>query len=307
MREEEEYFTAAVVTGDTWCDLAMSSAKHAFTCDFSASKSCDDLPPSVADDVQVLAKLVHVGGKTVWCNVDPVPLRTYLDLLPRVESVERPGPAPRRASGGDGDPQESLVRQYPWLQDYWDTSQATTPQDSSDDVGDHVEIDDACVEHAFEELERRRAEWAEAPEERFEDFGVRLLGGEWTARERGVACDAFQAYARGALATAFCAGRGLAKTSRFEIALSVRPMQPSLREAGHIRCSGTTHATSRAAESTMCSQPQSWPCIASQQSLCAWRLLCMTQPRRGGGWLRYGPFSPCKCNTYECSVLMWAC
>jgi hypothetical protein len=219
MREEEEYFTAAVVTGDTWCDLAMSSAKHAFTCDFSASKSCDDLPPSVADDVQVLAKLVHVGGKTVWCNVDPVPLRTYLDLLPRVESVERPGPAPRRASGGDGDPQESLVRQYPWLQDYWDTSQATTPQDSSDDVGDHVEIDDACVEHAFEELERRRAEWAEAPEERFEDFGVRLLGGEWTARERGVACDAFQAYARGALATAFCAGRGLAKTARFEIAL----------------------------------------------------------------------------------------
>ena len=80
-------------------------------------------------------------------------------------------------------------------------------------------LDEDEVEQAMKHLDEVRVELAaHAPIVSDGDFKTNVLGGMWLLAERGVACDAIQGAARGALAIGFCARRRVQKTIRLELA-----------------------------------------------------------------------------------------
>ena len=80
-------------------------------------------------------------------------------------------------------------------------------------------LDEDAVEQAMKELDEVRAGLAaHEPRESEADFKTSVLGGQWLLAERGLACDAIQGSARGALANGFCARRAVQKSIRFDLA-----------------------------------------------------------------------------------------
>ena len=80
-------------------------------------------------------------------------------------------------------------------------------------------LDEDEVEQAMKHLDEVRVELAaHAPIVSDGGFKTNVLGGMWLLAERGVACDAIQGAARGALAIGFCARRRVQKTIRLELA-----------------------------------------------------------------------------------------
>ena len=180
--------------------------------------------------VHVLRYLQHASGWLLETMAHELPLVDFLDMLPtptpQRESNAAAASGPR--SGGNHD---ALLLRYPWLQDFGRldkkgglgegaSSSAKGPgpdgEASHQDGGD---LDDDELAAVFSEVDRYRAELSitAASADATDDFAVVVLGGAWTAANRGLAADAVQGLARGADAAAFCAARGMQKSSRYEI------------------------------------------------------------------------------------------
>ena len=78
---------------------------------------------------------------------------------------------------------------------------------------------DEALEEIFSALMQKREETLMVEVADPSLFKVALLGGAWTSRHRGVACDAFQGSARGEAAKAWCGQYHLNKSSRYEISM----------------------------------------------------------------------------------------
>ena len=66
-------------------------------------------------------------------------------------------------------------------------------------------------------LYKKREEWDSAPLKKSSDFKITLLGGSWTAKNKGVLYDAWKAEAKAGLASDFCMEFGLPKSATFTI------------------------------------------------------------------------------------------
>lgn len=195
------------VTADNWQRLAREFVRHSFEVEFMENISVHAWPPLDLDSVSVIPSLEHVGGRVAQSAGRSVPLREFLSHLPVLEgrSVAAADRAKRsRPSAHKKSHKEGLIEQYPWLQDLWKEGDAKHRDDSPPrkaEVSSHLGADDKepltdeMIETVFAEVQRRRDEivaegrgYAGA-----DDFAVTVLGGAWTARERGVAVDAVRA------------------------------------------------------------------------------------------------------------------
>ena len=135
-------------------------------------------------------------------------------------------PDPPRGSGNPT-PQVDvdLLAMYPWLAQYM-----KPPSDASKGratCGDFVDVpveayaeplDDAEVDAAFEALREKRLEWADLGGVADGDFVTTILGGAWTACNRGVAFDSVKAYARTKEIKAWCRRYGLQDSASYSFA-----------------------------------------------------------------------------------------
>lgn len=155
-----------------------------------------------------------------------VPLDDFLAMLPGIAS----------AADDDGDEQArgnerastmaETVRQFPWLARFvgGDGDAAgergaveTSGGEEEAEIADLPNEEDV-LQDVFAELHEKRLELL-GDVVRREAFPVRLLGGNWSARQHGVPYASFQAATWTAAVQTFCNTYGLPKSAKFEISL----------------------------------------------------------------------------------------
>ena len=80
-------------------------------------------------------------------------------------------------------------------------------------------MDDELFDQALQKLTVVRMPLQEDEPISEDDFHVRVLGGPWLLKTKGIPLDANQGFARTELSKQFCAKRGWQKTIRFDRAL----------------------------------------------------------------------------------------
>jgi hypothetical protein len=153
----------------------------------------------------------------------PESLEQFLARIPvGMPRARRPEPESGEEGARDG-PGQHAARGHgrPAKRKRQSHGQEAESSTSEDDVEPDIEADldllDPQSEDVWAELEEIRGKWRALPEVRDNDFGVTVLGGQWTARHRGVAADALKGHARTAEAQSWCRRVGVPVSARFEI------------------------------------------------------------------------------------------
>ena len=213
-----------------WATIGLDRPSlHKFTVDFARSMGWESLPEVPVENIEVMFGLVHVGDDQVFSNRCWKPLAGVLRAIPhKTTAAGSRGPkqasVPRSAAA-------VVIEQYPWLEatmfgsakQQHGHSRSKTPNgaprvgDEGDD-SDIGEFNDSDVEGALDELRARREAWAGVDTAVPEFFRVSLLGGSWTAKNKGTAFDAFKGFVpAGSIADDWCVLYRLQKSSRYDI------------------------------------------------------------------------------------------
>lgn len=178
--------------------------------------------------IWVAQHLLFVDRNIAVCNSEAVPLNDVLRSF-----LEAPAPEQKDvAAKNHSQPSEAaalLLTQHPWLAAHALPSDAVGSEDTASvgrptmgDAGDSRAVqpeeqqEEDIMQGVFAELTAKRAEVLDQEVSRLA-FPVRLLGGAWAAKNRGVACDAFSAAASSAEVRSFCTSYRLPKSARFDI------------------------------------------------------------------------------------------
>lgn len=208
---------------DTYLDLSSAGPSWSswprkdFEVDFLRCTSSVCMHHLKVEDVSVIHGVRHLGGRFVQSSATTVPLASALDLLP----APRSGTSREASSSSHKAPPLE-----PWaekLLEKRNRRQPAPPTLEKEEAEDDAELADLAEElhndpAVLELLAQFREEWATTEDQRCHDFQVTLLGGSWTAANKGVVADAFSACARGE-AVAWCKTRAIARSARYEISL----------------------------------------------------------------------------------------
>ena len=219
----DEYTDVHAVARASWDGPPVD--KYKFRCNFANNGSAADMPYVEENQLFVIPHARHTDGMHMASPCDTVPLGLFVSQLLVAQKAEVEGAKAKRASKAT----DELIDAYPWLADLDDRegfsehipseSCGSASSGHGDRAREDVVLDEDAVEQAMRELDEVRAGLAaHEPRESEADFKTSVSGGQWLLAERGLACDAIQGSARGALANDFCARRGVQKSIRFDLA-----------------------------------------------------------------------------------------
>ena len=195
-----------LVTDAERSGLLSSYCEFEFEVEWGKFATESDIFVGEATEIAVLPQCFMPEGSLVRSHCDLVPL-----------TLMAAGPEPPCGKGErarDADP--DLVARHPWLAQYMkppaDAAKGGTTSDGLGDLpvdADAHPLDDEEIDAAFEALRRKRLEWADFGGVADGDFVTTILGGGWTAANRGVAFDSVKAYARAKDVKTWCRRYGL--------------------------------------------------------------------------------------------------
>jgi len=208
----DEYTDVHAVARASWDGPPVD--KYKFRCNFANNGSAADMPYVEENQLFVIPHARHTDGMHMASPCDTVPFGLFVSQLPVAQKAEVEGAKAKRASKAT----DELIDAYPWLADLDDRegfsehipseSCGSASSGHGDRAREDVVLDEDAVEQAMRELDEVRAGLAaHEPRESESDFKTSVLGGQWLLAERGLACDAIQGSARGALTNDFCASR----------------------------------------------------------------------------------------------------
>jgi hypothetical protein len=210
--------------------------KHEFSIDFVITQGSHTLPHVPMSEVQVISHVCFEREGLLTSMATPMGLEEFVARLP----VESSAAGSRPCQDGDAAKRrlsrERDIRDFPWLAEVLckpkkagAAESMKPPGAAADDMeGDSSDDDDAVVTAIFDALGAKRAALADESELEFDNFRVTILGGQWTAKHKGVPFDAVQATARGDLPNAWSIKHGLNRSARFELALYGEAWAPVL-------------------------------------------------------------------------------
>ena len=214
----ETWTSLGPVTGDNLEALASDGRRafHTDLFDLIPSSYFADVP---ADCIAVLPHLEYADGckMTTWA-VHAETLTDFLATLPPIKRKHREGTS---SSAGTHRAAPRTVPQ--WAQERLaiaaqqtrlDDSVPESPEDSNDEEGVMLPLEDEDVETLFAELELQRAAYGAADHPRDDDFKVVLFSSR-EAMSRGVAVQAYKGECSGLFAEVFCRERGMRMSAEF--------------------------------------------------------------------------------------------
>ena len=214
---------------------SMSSWEHVFSYQGSPYVFSDEPLFAGSPELLVVLGATFLGDDIVVCDGVWEDLSTFLGDLPGDASAQSSASAKRCTS-----PSVDMLKANPWLGEVFkmDEERATKkatmgtkasdrhskPQQAHDDDGDDLpegagEGDAVTVGMVFDELYRKREEVGVVDLSEGKDFSTHLLGGAWTAANKGSCYDAFQGRAHGGAPSTWCEKYLLCKTMRFSTRL----------------------------------------------------------------------------------------
>lgn len=172
--------------------------------------------------VGVKSDVVFLEGTRLGTDSEWRPLADVLKSLPPVASAAgQAQPCTRRRA-----PTSDMLEAEPWLLDYLDMSNrpqsqrptSAAPRGSAEPDNDRQGDEaDADVDRVFDELESLRVATGRHHVAPKANFSWDILGGLWTAANKKVSCDAFQAKACTKAATRLCKQYRMNTSARFSL------------------------------------------------------------------------------------------
>lgn len=159
-------------------------------------------------------------GNVLVSHADPIPL---LDLVASVPEAQR-AQAARAAKPVVATLEENILSEFPWLQDWMATTSSSGPSRQSHHRGggsgvktqaDVDPLSDEAIDQALEVVSQKREEWRATYKDPEVHFRTTFLGGKWTAKMKGIACDAAHACAKGKTVEQWCRSNGLPISASF--------------------------------------------------------------------------------------------
>lgn len=209
---------SGVLGGRTGQRPSESDYDHVYTVDWTSAvlgRDINDIP----EDARcfVILDFVSIGESSVCSNGLLIPWGEFLEACP--------APAPSRSESTAGKsasrpkaPTE-LLPEFPWLRKYVNETQTVDRPTSSrhtepNERPEPVALDDEQLEQVYNELEKKRAEWAQEYDPDI-TFRVRVLGGKWTKENLRVAADAVGGHAATETGKEFCKSYKMGSSMRF--------------------------------------------------------------------------------------------
>lgn len=221
------------VTGSSWESICTQQWVHVFQIQWM-SFCFDESIELLADSaVEVLLDMHFLGPDQLASDAE---WQTLESVLKEIQPQDDPPGTHASATASSSSSHVGVdVARYPWLADFQQQmkQQSTKHADGSEKKGwwtEHEAAKDVEEEEeeahplhpdtagVFAELEAKRIEWGSSPVSDH-DFPVSILGGTWSATQRGVSYHAFRAMAKAGQATEFCRKYAMNITCNFEVAL----------------------------------------------------------------------------------------
>lgn len=226
LRLETPAFEPEVVSSTSFEALARRAARLVFAVGFQGF-TFDRRFDLEYRSIFVAQHLQFVGRDIAVCNSEAIPLDDYMNSFPQPAATEQKQAAPKKDRPSEAT--SGLLTKHPWLAAHATPDDTIRTEDAGsprrpvmDEVGGQEEQpeeeqqEEDLMQGVFAELTAKRAEVLGQEQDRLA-FPVRLLGGAWTARNKGVPYDAFSAAASSAEVSRFCTLYRVPKSSRFDI------------------------------------------------------------------------------------------
>lgn len=207
-----------------------------FEADWSVCRSWSDLGIDEAQPLLVLPGLQYLGGDVLGSVSGPIPWLLFVECMKTKEEPKETYPGDARSSNSSSSASfEDPARKPRWIlslereeRRLRDRASVTAQDEGFDEVSPtcrafsqsfEPDVPDEYIDRMCDVLEQKRLEWGldTQPDTAFQ---VRLLGGEWLFKQKGVWYDAFQGFCQeGSHAALWCDQYRIGHTARFDIGL----------------------------------------------------------------------------------------
>ena len=222
---QEVYVDVETVTSEHFNDVEPPTLQK-WELDWFSYVPWHKVPRVPEADIRLSRDVQYFGGKELRTHDAGIPFADFLARLPpRAATRETDKHADLTARAARVDWRTEVLRRFPWLAGSFEEDDAAEKAAKQKGRGSAREdeslwdLDDDEVEDVFEELRNMRAELAangDAVQQA--DFHWDLLGGGWTARNKGKVFDAVSCSSRaGSDQEIFCEVYHIGKTARFDI------------------------------------------------------------------------------------------